>query len=41
MKQEMKEVLWQLAFPDTTMLSPPPRKVPTKGAKKKSGYCEV
>jgi len=35
MKLEMKEVLRQLAFPDTTMLSPPPRKVPTKGAKKK------
>jgi len=35
MKLEMKEVLWQLAFPDTTMLSPPPRKVPTKGAKEK------
>jgi len=24
-----------LAFPETTMLSPPPRNVPTKGAKKK------
>jgi len=35
MKLEMKEVLRQLAFPDITMLSPPPRKVPTKGAKKK------
>jgi hypothetical protein len=35
MKLEMKEVLRQLAFPDTTILSPPPRKVPTKGANKK------
>jgi len=35
MKLQIKEVLLQLAFPDTTMLSPPPRKVPTKGAKKK------
>jgi len=35
MKLEIKEILRQLAFPDTTMLSPPPRKVPTKGAKKK------
>jgi len=35
MKLEIKEVLWQLAFPETTMMSPPPRKVPTKGAKKK------
>jgi len=35
MKLKMKEVLWQLEFPDTTMLSPPPRKVPIKGAKKK------
>jgi len=35
MKLEMKEVLRQLAFPDTTMLSPPPRKVPTKRAMKK------
>jgi len=35
MKLEIKEVLRQLAFPETTMLSPPPRKVPTKGAKKK------
>jgi len=35
MKLEVKEVLWQLAFPETTMMSPPPRKVPTKGAKKK------
>jgi len=35
MKLEMKEVLWQLPFTDTTMLSPPPRKVPTKVAMKK------
>ena len=35
MKLEVKEVLRQLAFPETTMMSPPPRKVPTKGAKKK------
>ena len=35
MKLEIKEILLQLAFPDTTMLSPPPQKVPTKGAKKK------
>jgi len=35
MKLEMKEVLRQLAFLDTTMMSPPPRKVQTKGAKKK------
>ena len=35
MKLEMKEVLQKLAFPDTTMLSSPPRKVPTKGAKEK------
>ena len=35
MKLEIKEVLRQLAFPETTMMSPPPRKVPTKGAKKK------
>jgi len=35
MKLEGKEVLRQLAFPETTMMSPPPRKVPTKGAKKK------
>jgi len=35
MKLEMKEVLRQLTFPDTTMLSPPPRKIPTKGAEKK------
>jgi len=34
MKLEIKEVLRQLTFPETTMLSPPPRKVPTKGAKK-------
>jgi len=35
MKLEIKEVLRQLAFLDTTMLSPPPRKVPTKGENKK------
>ena len=35
MKLEVKEVLRQLTFPETTMMSPPPRKVPTKGAKKK------
>ena len=35
MKLEIKEVLRQLAFPETTMMSPPPRKVPTKGVKKK------
>ena len=35
MKLEVKEVLRQLAFPEITMMSPPPRKIPTKGAKKK------
>ena len=35
MKLEIKEGLRLLAFPETTMLSPPPRKVPTKGAPKK------
>jgi len=35
MKFEVKEVLRQLAFPETTMMSTPPRKVPTKGTKKK------
>ncbi|KEH37073.1 hypothetical protein MTR_2g030885 [Medicago truncatula] len=35
MKLEVKEGLRQLAFPETTMMSPPPRNVPTKGAKKK------
>jgi len=35
MKLEIKEVLRQLAFSETTMMSPPLRKVPTKGAKKK------
>jgi len=35
MKLEIKEVLRQLTFPETIMMSPPPRKVPTKGAKKK------
>ena len=29
MKLEIKEVLRQLAFLETTMMSPPPRKVPT------------
>jgi len=32
MKLEIKEGSRLLAFPETTMLSPPPRKVPTKGA---------
>ncbi|AES94826.2 OTU-like cysteine protease [Medicago truncatula] len=35
MKLEVKEGLRQLAFPETTLMSPPPRKEPTKGAKKK------
>jgi len=35
MKLEIKEGLRLLAFPETTMLSPPPRKVSTKGAKEK------
>jgi len=35
MKLEIKEGLRLLAFPETTMLSLPPRKVQTKGAKKK------
>jgi copper chaperone CopZ len=35
MKLEIKEVLRQLPFPNTTVLSPPPRKVLTKEAKKK------
>jgi len=35
MKLEIKVGLQLLAFSETTMLSPPPRKVPTKGAKKK------
>jgi len=35
MKLEIKEGLRLLAFLETTMLSPPPRKVPTKGAPKK------
>ena len=35
MKLEIKEGLRLLAFSETVMLSPPPRKVPTKGAKKK------
>jgi hypothetical protein len=37
MKLEIKDFLRQLAFPEATMLSPPPRKVSTKGAKKKIG----
>ena len=36
MKLEIKEGLRLLAFPETTMLSPPPRNVLTKGAKKKN-----
>jgi len=36
MKLEIKEGLRLLAFPETTMLSPHPRKVPTKGANKKN-----
>ena len=36
MKLEIKEGLRLLAFPETTMLSPPPRTVQTKGAKKKT-----
>jgi len=35
MKLEIKEGLRLLAFPETTMLPPPSRKVPTKGTKKK------
>nr|ABN06022.1 Ovarian tumour, otubain [Medicago truncatula] len=35
MKLEIKEGMRLLAFPETTMLSPPPKKVPTKGAPKK------
>jgi len=35
MKLEIKERLRLLAFPETTLLSPPPRKVPTKGTPKK------
>jgi len=35
MKLEIKEGLQLLAFLETTKMSPPPRKVPTKGAKKK------
>ena len=34
MKLEIKEGLQLLAFSETTMLSPPPRNVPTKGAPK-------
>jgi len=36
MKLEIKEGLRLLAFPKTTILSPPPRKVPTKGSPKKN-----
>jgi len=36
MKLEIKEGLRLLAFLETTMLSPPPRKVPTKGEKEKN-----
>jgi len=36
MKLEIKEGLRLLAFSKTTMLAPPPRKVPTKGAPKKN-----
>ena len=35
MKLEIKEGLRLLAFSETTLLSPPPTKVPTKGAPKK------
>jgi len=35
MKLVVKEVLRQFAFPEAIMLSPPPRKVPTKGVNKK------
>jgi len=35
MKLQIKEVLRQLAFPESTVLSPPPRKLPTKRAKKR------
>ena len=41
MKLEIKEVFRQLAFPETTMLSPPPRKSTNQGSQEKSGYCEV
>jgi len=34
-KLEIKEGLRLLAFPETIILSPPPRKLPTKRAKKK------
>jgi len=34
MKLEIKDGLRLLAFSEYTMLSPPPREVPTKGAKK-------
>jgi hypothetical protein len=35
MKLHIKEMMHQLAFLEDTMLSPPPRKVVTKGAKKR------
>jgi len=35
MKQCIKEVISQLAFPKTTILTPPPKKIQTKGATKK------
>jgi hypothetical protein len=35
MKLHFKEALRQLEFPEDTMLSPPPRKVVTKGAPKR------
>jgi len=35
MKLHIKEVMQQLAFPETTMFTPPPRKVPTKGTEKR------
>ena len=35
MKQCIKEVISQLAFPKTMILTPPPKKIQTKGATKK------
>jgi len=35
MKLHIKETMRQLAFPEDTMLSPPPKKMVTKGAKKR------
>jgi len=40
MKLEIKEGLRLLAFPESTMLSPPPRTVQTKGAKKKKSNLQ-